>query len=209
MSNPALDAPVDSIFQTEIGQSLPAIWQRLHDNNSSWTLLHTHRPAKKNLIALDNIDLKLLKSLEKCLANRWISLCVGAGQTQIGAVGLSWCSDATLSDVWSMWMDAKKPLMPNACDARPVRLLNPALLNEEHQLSAILRTYHADSFSTCVHIIRAGRHLDLDLDPTTIPRIPREIAGFIFEALHERGTSDRQYLEFINYWPEFLHPEAD
>lgn len=182
------------------GASLPKIWQRLHDNAKQWVILSDARALQKNLTALDSIDLDLLGRLSGCPADAWKLLCFGAGRTLMGAVGLSWCRDAKLSDVWDMWSSSGIPLLSPPIFRRPARLLNPELVGETVSLRAIVADTQSDVFLACVRAVRADANIQIDIEKAAIPQVPAVLAHFITDSIAKRGGDAPLDQAFLHYW---------
>ena len=180
--------------------SLPKIWIRLHDNAVQWTIMRNNRALRKNLDAVDGIDLDLMSMLSNASAAQWIDLCKGAGATVPGAIGLSWCADAKVEDVWAMWFESGVSLRPDPVARRFARMLNPALVQDTVSVSEIAAQAQRDVFPACIAVLRMNGTLNWDLPADRIASIPPVLAEFL---LHEIGSiADRpQGMQaFVDHW---------
>ena len=183
MTGPVNWASLEGARLVEGDVPLPKIWQRLHDNATQWVIMANAGSAEKNLSALDKIDTDLLTRLSMAAAPDWRKMCEGAGITQMGAVGLSWCAGASLSDVWSMWSMAGQPLLPLPAFLRPARLLNPDLVGTGTKLSEIMNGAETDPFLACARCARAGAALEIDLSERQMSELAPEVLRFVLDAI--------------------------
>ncbi|CUH78198.1 hypothetical protein TRM7557_01765 [Tritonibacter multivorans] len=168
--------------------SLPKVWQRLHDNAFQWSHMLQTQAKQKNLDALDAIDLGLLSLLSDCPAKAWLTLCQGAGGTVMGAVALSWCQGAKLSEVRALWATSGVNITPVESFLRPARLLNPDMVQDQTSLKAILAETCDDIFLTAVKVVRAGRRLQLDLTEPEMQNLPFPLDLLIFHSQREANA---------------------
>lgn len=181
---------------------LPKIWQRLHDNATQWVIMSGVAGQTKNLAALDEIDRGLLKRLTEADAANWQQLCVGAGATQMGAVSLSWCGGASLTDVWSLWSASGVALGPTPQFRRPAQLLNPDLIGENTRLSDILNVSKSDTFAACIRCARAGSDLLFDVPDEQVQLVPPDVARFLVDAVECDLMVSEQADFFFEYWSQ-------
>lgn len=180
--------------------TLPKIWQRLHDNATQWAILFDAKASPKNLAALDSVDLDLLGRLSECPADAWRAICSGAGNTLMGAVGLSWCRDVELMDVWNVWASSGLPLLSPPVCRRPARLLNPRLVGDTLSLNAMTTDSSDDSFLACVRAARAGSDILVDIEQTRVPHVPAVLAHFVLDAIRDRVVAGPQDRAFVDHW---------
>lgn len=180
--------------------SLPKLWTRLHDNAVQWTIMCKQRAKKRNLDALNNIDLELMQMLSNCTDGRWIQLCKGAGETVPGAIGLSWCDDARIEDVWSMWFESGVPLGTDPVSRRFARLLNPALIEDVSNVSGLLRIAEKDVFLACVCLLRAEQPLIWDVSGESMQKAPDALAEFMLREFRHVESKPPSMQAFVDHW---------
>jgi hypothetical protein len=188
--------------------ALPKLWQRLHDNAHQWGIMLDMPDQKKNLVALDSIDLDLLGRLAECPAEAWKLICFGAGATVMGAVGLSWCKGAVLADVWHVWAMTGLALLSHPIARRPARLLNPALVGETTSLHAILADAPNDPFLACVQAARAWSAISIDIDETAFAHVPVPVASFVCDAAKGRQMTGPRDQAFAACWSDWQDSPA-
>lgn len=189
--------------------TLPKIWQWLHDNATQWEIMSRDGESSKNLLALDRIDRETLGLLGECPAEAWLKMCSGTGATQMGAVGLSWCRDARLADVWDMWTASQVPLKPTPVYRRPARMLNPALVGDETSLRRIVDRAKSDIFTACVHAARAGQNIVIDIPTSEIRTVPSVVASFVLYDLQRAPKDGPVEREFTAYWSGRISRDHD
>ena len=91
------------------GLSLVDIWQSLHASERTWGARSSSAPRFAFEDMVWGSDRMLMELLTEVPAQRWITLCYGAGFTNLGAAALSWCREAMLSNVLHIFRLVRSP----------------------------------------------------------------------------------------------------
>ena len=155
------------------------VWQGLHLSALAWQGIPDDHGQAGQRMLIDDSDLSVLRTLSDFPAERWTQLCDATGWTVYGAIALSWCSGAELPQVWEGWLASGHPLLPTPDCERPARLLNPALLPETRQLSALIAASTPSSLGLCAMIAASDAPLVIDLSAGQLKNAPAQIACFL------------------------------
>ena len=173
--------------------------------------IEIHRLAEKHAKSLphdakvfDALTLELLNDLSSVDATKWRALCRGIGFTVYGAVAMSWCKNAQLSEVLEDWCLSGVTFSPGFYNERPARFVNPALLPHEASLKRIVELSESNQFLTCVMIAASKFPLQFDLPFHVLNKAPINIAAFLREQIRRREfrTDGEKILESL--WTELL-----
>lgn len=155
------------------------IWQGLHLSALAWEgVANDHGQAEQRAM-IDQSDISVLSALSEYPAERWKHLCDATGWTVYGAVALSWCADADLPSVWEGWLASGFALIPSPVFERPARLLNPALMPQTRQLSALIAASTPSSLGLCAMIAASDAPLKIDMTAAQLKNAPAQIASFL------------------------------
>ena len=88
------------------------VWQGLHLSALAWQSIPDDHGQTGQRRQIDDSDRSVLGALSEYPAQNWMQLCNATGWTVYGAVALSWCSGAELSQVWEGWLASGHPLLP-------------------------------------------------------------------------------------------------
>lgn len=183
------------------------VWVRIHKNIDriiSYEAL-PRLPQETNFIQRDTLGLLgMLKSLD---FNRWYAVCFGSGMTVYGAIALSWCKDAELSQVWEGWHASGFPLKPSPEFERPARFINPALMPVSDSLYDILNAEarkHEDleihTLAICARIAAVQGPLKFDIPLDSLKTAPPQIAAFLKSRMLEKPDRTAEESALIATW---------
>ena len=176
------------------------VWQGLHLSALAWQGIPDDHGQVEQRRLIDDSDRSVLGALSEYPAQNWMQLCNATGWTVYGAVALSWCSGAELSQVWEGWLASGHPLLPTPECERPARLLNPDLLPKTRQLSELIAASTPSTIGLCALIAASDRPLVIDMPPERLKNAPAQIACFLkSRTLRAAGgaTPDRQMLSML------------
>jgi len=161
------------------GMTLPYLWCSLHLSHTTVKALMNHPNGGFEISRIQENDEHLLKHLQSIEGDTWRTFCTAAGMTAYGAVALSWCKDAVLTQVWEGWKTSGFPLKPLPEFERPARLLNSALLPRTNKLSEIVSAANNSSLAICAIISALKEPLFFDLPRDMLVSAPPQVAAFL------------------------------
>ncbi|WP_226554417.1 hypothetical protein [Celeribacter naphthalenivorans] len=152
-------------------------------------------------------DRTFLKELQSYNSKKWLSLCDALGPTVYGAIALSWCKDAELSQVWEGWHASGFPLKPSPEFERPARFINPTLMPVSDSLHDILNAEarkHEDSeihtLAICARIAAVQGPLKFDIPLDSLKTAPPQIAAFLKSRMLEKPDRTAEENALIATW---------
>ncbi|WP_066707575.1 hypothetical protein [Celeribacter ethanolicus] len=127
--------------------------------------------------------------------------------TVYGAIALSWCKDAELSQVWEGWHASGFPLKPSPEFERPARFINPALMPVSDSLHDILNAEarkHEDpeihTLAICARIAAMQGPLKFDIPLDSLKTAPPQIAAFLKSRTLEKPDRTAEENALIATW---------
>ncbi|TNE64061.1 MAG: hypothetical protein EP336_16420 [Rhodobacteraceae bacterium] len=149
----------------------------------------------------------LCHSMAQIPADKWSGLCSSIGPTVYGAIALSWCKDAELSQVWEGWHASGFPLKPSPEFERPARFINPALMPVSDSLHDILNAEarkHEDpeihTLAICARIAAVQGPLKFDIPLDSLKTAPPQIAAFLKSRMLEKPDRTAEESALIATW---------
>jgi len=187
-----------------VGKDVPVIdlWQRLHLNAIAWeNILNAPslEPEKHNL---DLSTASYLNSLSELSHDIWHSLCTAAGMTVYGAIALSWCQDAEISQVWDDWEASGFLLKPLPESERPARFINPDLLPQTSSLNEIINFCPDKSLPICATIAALKSPLEFDLPVENLKTANPQLASFLKSRMQQKSGRTAEEDELIQVWSQ-------
>lgn len=164
--------------------TLAEVWIGLHADASRF-----HKVDDPKVQAsIDENSLSLLRVLADCTAERWATVMQALGITQTGAVALSWCSDAGLSDVAAHFSDVLQK--GGVLDVRAARLLAPKYGAEERRLSALIALAENDVTTLVLLCLGDPAPLVFDVDTEWLGALPEEVKA-VLRSRYDGAQSSR------------------
>jgi hypothetical protein len=155
-------------FFPDDGLTLPYIWISLHLNaQMEQDILADARMSQETSRLAEEITF-LLHTLKAVPASTWSDLCDASGWTVYGAIGLSWCMDATPEQFWSAWDRSGFAVSPAAPRLRPLDFIKPGLLPDIRRLSALFSESLGDLKHARVHLAMQRTVIEIDVDPAML-----------------------------------------
>lgn len=176
------------------------IWFQLHQHAEVWAQNIQNGMDPEDLTYNDDEDALLFRSLDDFAVQRWIKLCEALEWTVYGAVALSWCKDADLSQVWEGWEASGFPLKPLSEYERPARFINPALLPATNSLLELARIVENKTLPICAMIVAKGDALDVDLTPGQATNASPQIAAFLKAHMERKQNRTDEQNQMIEVW---------
>lgn len=175
------------------------VWQGLHLNATAWREIPDDHGQDAQRRLIDESDLSVLSVMSNYPAGHWSRLCDATGWTVYGAVALSWCSGAELSDVWDGWLASGFPLMPLPASERPARLINPALRPSSRNISTLIQASTPNTLGLCALIAALDEPLVIDMAAKQFANAPPQVASFLKSRLLASGDKivDRSLLDML------------
>ncbi|WP_039018126.1 hypothetical protein [Halocynthiibacter namhaensis] len=177
--------------------SLIDVWYALHQNAKMWAKSDPDTKRKCN-----NTDSGILGTLTETSSELWSNLCRITGMTVYGAVALSWCKDAELSQVWEGWEASGFPLKPLPEYERPARFINPALLPTTNSLLELVKLAENKPLPICAMIVAKGDALDVDLSVNMAANASPQIAAFLKAHIERQQNRTEEQNEMIEIWKQ-------
>ena len=171
--------------------TLPRIWFDCHECAEQWLASPSNPRQIHDRKMVDDAQRDATKHLAKTPASRWFYLCTAAGMTVYGAVALSWCEGAELSQVWEGWEASGFPLKPLPEYERPARFINPALLPTTNSLLELVKLAENKPLPICAMIVAKGDALDVDLSVNMAANASPQIAAL-------RSMVSRRFLSAVS-----------
>jgi len=179
---------------------LAKTWISLHENAKAWISTPLGEIQKKDRKLFDVADTNALSALQSINVNIWQSLCIGTGMTVYGAVALSWCEDAELSQVWEGWEASGFPLKPLPEFERPARFINPALLPTTNSLKEIITIAENKSLPICAMMVAKRDSLEIDLPESMLKSATPQIASFLKAHMERKADRSADENALIEVW---------
>lgn len=186
------------------GIFLPTVWTALHENAVSWRRASMSFDTLKQRAAIHENDLALLGALSDTSASQWIGFCDATGWTAYGAIALSWCKGAELSQVWEIWETAGLQLKPIPEIERSARLINPALLSETNSLKKLIAISQNKPLPICLTIAAKGDALEIDLSDNMARSASPWIASFLKANMERRKDRTAKQAGLISEWTRVI-----
>ena len=166
-----------------------------------------HQATASSSNVYNALTAEFLSELTQVEASIWSSLCSAAGPTVYGAIALSWCKDAELSQVWEGWHASGFPLKPSPEFERPARFINPALMPVSDSLNDILNAEarkHEDpeihTLAICARIAAVQGPLKFDIPLDSLKTAPPQIAAFLKSRMLEKPDRTAEESALIATW---------
>lgn len=182
--------------------TFPEVWVDLHQKADQWLTLGDEFSNIIRKLRCDEQNFITLSLLKSACASTWHSLCTAAGMTVYGAVALSWCKDAELSQVWEGWEASGFPLKPLPEFERPARFINPALLPETNSLLELAQIAENKPLPICTMIVAKGDALDVDLSVEMAAKANPQISSFLKAYMERKSDRTAEQNQMIEVWTE-------
>lgn len=188
--------------KTPSDQLLISIWRKIHDEANIWGQFN-RLPSRYN--SRGDIDVKTLKSLTELNGlsrEKWMNLSSGIGMTVYGAIALSWCKGAELSQVWEGWEASGFPLKSLPEFERPARFINPTLLPKTNSLLELTTIAENKPLPICAMIVAKGDALEADLSPEMATKANPQIASFLKTHMERKSDRTAEQDQMIEVWTQ-------
>lgn len=152
----------------------------------------------------DALTYEFLNDLKTVDAQVWRALCLGVGLTVYGAVALSWCKGATLTDVWEDWTASEYAFAPGLYAERPAHFINPSLLPRETSLQKMAQVSGTSQLQLCAMIAASEGPVAFDLPLESLKAAPPNIAGFLQDRLKRQGARSDDETAIQAHWDSIL-----
>ncbi|UXN05924.1 hypothetical protein [Bartonella sp. HY761] len=161
------------------GFSAIDIWYEIHANARFWSKNREKSEDWREQIA---VSLRMAEKLQILPAQNWISFNHAIGWTKEATTALTWCENAVLKDIFTIWnkLDFKVAPQPNYEFA--ALLTNPIVL-PENCLSKIIECGEHNIGSVCLLLAARPDLPEIDLPIDLQNRLPHEVINM----LKERG----------------------
>lgn len=180
--------------------TLPYIWVALHLNAQMEQETRNNPRLSRETVRMADEILYLLDALKGISVQKWWNLCKASGWTVYGAVALSWCKGAQISQVWEGWMASNFLLLPLPKSERPAHFINPALLPATNSLAEIIAFCPNESLPICVMISALKEPLDFDLPAEQLKNTNPQIASFLKSRMERLVGRTPEQDELIRTW---------
>ena len=155
---------------------------------------------------------KACRALEEVNSQTWTQLLALLGTTAYGAVALSWCEGADIDDVWKGWLASGFPLKPLPEFERPAQFLNPALVPQVDNLSAVVDAFagkYADnrdlySLAISASIAAQKQPLEFDMTPEHLAKAPSQVAAILKSRLLQKPEQTSEDKAIIETWDKSI-----
>ena len=184
------------------GKPVIDLWQNIHGNAASYERLRQENALKADMEFINLSDNGNYENLLNCEHTIWAKLCDGIGWTVYGAVALSWCKDAELSQVWDGWEASGFPLKPFPEFERPARFINPALLPTTNSLLELARLAENKPLPICAMIVAKGDKLNVDLSVSMAAKASPQIAAFLKAHMERQANHTQEQTQMIEVWTQ-------
>lgn len=171
--------PLAGAFLVSEDVTLAEVWLGIHASAKSYEAVADGPDAQKSRDAIDESDLAVLRALTDCPVARWHSLIENLGMTQYGAVALSWCKGATLSDVASAFqhLDLDVPDL----DRRAMLLLAPQHGASERRLSRLVKLADQDMGVLTLLCLGSSEPPIVDMSEDWLSSLPQSLRTVIVD----------------------------
>ena len=180
--------------------TLPYIWVSLHLNAQMEQETLKNPRLSHETARMANEITYLLSSMKEIPAKKWWRLCDASGWTVYGAVALSWCIDAEMSQVWNGWEASGFPLKPLPGYERPAHFINPELLPKTNNLSEIINYCPDRTLPICAMIAALKEPLEFDLSMETLKTANPQIAPFLKSRMEQKPERTAEENELVQVW---------
>ena len=178
--------------------TLSEFWLEIHESADKWNGVVASDERK----SIDSSLAGFLDGMYKLDSALWQSLCAAAGMTVYGAVALSWCEGAEISQVWDGWLASGFPLKPLPEYERPARFLNSALLPKTNSLAQIIAFCPDKTLPICAMIAALKEPLEFDLPIETLKIANPQIASFLKSRMEQRTDRTPEQDDLISIWTQ-------
>ncbi|UXM95220.1 hypothetical protein N5853_00745 [Bartonella sp. HY329] len=157
------------------GFSAVDIWYEIHADAQFWLKNRQKSEDWQEQIA---VSLRMAEKLQTFPAQNWISLNHAIGWTKEAATALTWCENAVLKDIFTIWnkLDFKVAPQPNYEFA--ALLINPIVL-PENRLSKIIECGEHNISSVCLLLAARSDLPEIDLPIDLQNRLPHEVVNML------------------------------
>lgn len=159
----------------------------------------------ENAEVFDALSFEFLNDLKGVSSEDWSKMCHGIGPTVYGAVALSWCEDAELSQVWDGWRASEFPIKPLPEYERPARFINPGLLPPTNSLLAIVEFSANRPLPICAIIAALKEPLAFDMSKEQLSGASPQIAAFLKSRMLKKPTRSDEDEELIATWTAIVN----
>jgi hypothetical protein len=159
--------------------TLADIWIGLHSDAVNWRRAAFASDAARQRAAINENTVSLLRALEPCTAKRWKGFIEAQGITQYGAIALSWCQDATLEDVTTLFFNDIDDVA--VIDRRAAMMLAPEMSLKTRSLSSLIA--HADNQIEPLVLLCLGdpQPLQFDVGIPSLAEFPDSLGALLLE----------------------------
>lgn len=178
------------------------IWQGLHANARSWADVPYGASQQQDRMLIDGTDLGVLKALASYPAEKWSALCEAVGWTVYGAVGISWCKGANLSQVWAGWEASGVKLKPMPDQERPARFINSALLPQSRKVSDLIEASSPSELAFCAMVASSSEPLDFGKSAGGYQAAPAQIAAFLKSRMLQKANRTPKEDALLQVWSQ-------
>ena len=182
--------------------TLPYIWVSLHLNAQMEQETLANPRLSRETVRMENEISYLLEALKKVAMQKWWGLCDASGWTVYGAIALSWCQDAEISQVWDGWEASGFLLKPLPENERPAHFINPALLPQTSSLSEIVNFCPDKSLPICATIAALKSPLEFDLPAENLKAATPQLASFLKSRMQQKTGRTAEEDKMIQVWSE-------
>lgn len=179
-------------------------WLSINKNGATWLSLPIGTSLQSDRGMVDKAMSRLLAACASTPAAAWKALCDGIGMTVYGAVALSWCKGADLSQVWEGWEASGFPIKPLPEYERPARFINPALIPATNSLMELARIVENKTLPICAMIVAKGDALDVDLTPGQAAKASPQIASFLKAHMEQKQSRTDEQNQMIETWADLV-----
>lgn len=158
--------------------TLADIWTGLHADARSYDSVPEGLNAAQSRAAIDENSVSVLGALAECPAPRWRALIDCLGETQYGAIALSWCKGVAFEDVVGVFEALK--LDPGQLDRRALSLLAPQHGASERRLSKLVELADQDMGALTLLCLGDPAPLVMDVSDDWLASLPdwlRDLLG--------------------------------
>lgn len=171
--------PLEGAFILPEDVTLADIWSGIHADATAHHQARFAPDVLQQQAAINDSSRSLMRALSECAAPRWHALIESLGVTQYGAIALSWCKGAKLSDVAETY--AKIAARPGDMDRRTLSFLAPGHGASERRLSALVDLAQQDVGILVMLCLGHPSPLVFDMDKAWLDRLPTAIGKILLE----------------------------
>lgn len=169
--------PFAGVFRLSTDLSLTEVWTGLHSDAQMWQRAAFAADTLRQRAAIEDNTTALLTALTACPAVRWQAFLEAQGVTQLGAVALSWCSDANISQVADLFLRDVKGL--SDINTRAARRVNPALIPVTRSLREMTEIAKSDVKALVLMCLSHPSPIIFDVSNVWLNELPT-VVGTIF-----------------------------